>query len=202
MEDRTNHIALAVLYEFLSGNTVIDDDAREHIEVCQQCRADITLLQWLGDFGPQERQYEPPAWGLANAEKVFKLKKPGSVTIAKELVANLVFDSFSQPLPIGVRQRDLPSRQALYQAGNVLLDLKIELGDEQGLLIGQIVSDKGEVDVNGLNIEITQAGQVFGKSTTNALGEFIFQDLPKGNYELQVLLSDTMVKLPPLPLSE
>jgi hypothetical protein len=32
------------------------------------------------------------------------------------------------------------------------------------------------------------------------LGEFIFRDLPKGNYELQVILSDTMVKLPPLPL--
>jgi hypothetical protein len=202
MGDSSNHIALAVLYDFLCGNAAIDDDARGHIEACQQCRTDITLLQWLGDFGPQERQYEPPTWALANAENVFRLKKPGAVTIAKELVANLVFDSFSQPLPIGVRQRDLPARQALYQAGNVQLDLKIELGDEQGLLIGQIVADKGDIDVNGLNIEITQAGEVIGKSRTNALGEFIFQDLPKGNYELQVLLSDTMLKLPPLPLND
>ena len=202
MGESANHIELAVLYDFLSGNAAIDDDARGHIEVCAQCRTDIALLQWLSDFGLQERQYEPPTWALANAENVFKLKKPGVVTIAKELVATLVFDSFSQPLPIGIRQRDLPSRQALYQAGNVHLDLKIELGDEQGLLIGQIVSDKGEVDVDGLNIEITQAGEVIGKSRTNGLGEFIFQDLPKGNYELQVLLSDTMVKLPPLRLSD
>jgi hypothetical protein len=202
MGDSANHIELTVLYDFLSGNVAIEDDVRGHIEVCQQCRSDITLLQWLGDFGPQERQYEPPAWALANAENVFKLKKPGAVTIAKELVADLVFDSFSQPLPIGIRQRDLPSRQALYQAGNVQLDLKIELGEEQGLLIGQIVSDKRDVNVNGLNIEITQAGQVIGKSTTNALGEFLFEDLPKGNYELQVVLSDTMLKLPPLSLSD
>jgi hypothetical protein len=202
MADGANHIGLAVLHDFLSGRVAFDDEARGHIEGCQQCRSDIALLQWLSDFGPQERQYGPPAWALANAENVFRLKKPGVVTIAKELVANLIFDSLSQPVPIGVRQRDLPARQALYQAGNLQLDLKIEVGDERGLLIGQIVSDKTDVDVKDVSIEITQAGEVIGKSRTNALGEFVFQDLPKGNYELQVVLSDTMVKLPPLPLSD
>ena len=47
-----------------------------------------------------------------------------------------------------------------------------------------------------------QGGRLVGKSTTNALGEFIFQDLPRGNYELQVIVADTMVKLPPLQLTE
>jgi len=195
----SKHIDLGHLYDFLSGQVAMEADSRAHIEVCDQCRSDIAFLQWLGDFGARERIYEPPSWALANAEHVFRLKKPGIVTIARELVANLVYDSFNEPLPIGVRRRDLPARQALYQAGNVQLDLKIEHGDEEGFIIGQIVADKADVDVNGLHIEITEAGCVIGKSTTNALGEFIFQNLPKGNYELQVFLSDTMVKLPPLP---
>ena len=202
MGESANHLELAALYDSLYGNAAIDDADRGHIQGCQQCQANITWLQWLGDFGSHERQYEPPTWATANAANVFKLKKPRAVTIAKELVANLLFDSFSQPLPVGVRQRDLPPRQALYQAGNVHLDLKIEAGDENGLLIGQIASDKDDIIVSGLNIEITQAGEVIGKSITNALGEFIFQNLPKGNYELQVELDDTMVKLPPLPSSD
>jgi hypothetical protein len=202
MGETSHYLELPALFDFVSGVAVMDDDARKHIENCEQCRADITWLQWLADFGSRERTFDPPSWALSNAENVFRLKKPGLVTIAAEMVANLIYDSFNEPLPIGVRRRDLPSRQALYQAGHVQLDLKIELGEEKGLIVGQIVSDRDEMGVNGLQIEITQQGQVMGKSTTNALGEFIFEDLPKGNYELQVLLSDTMVKLPPLPLNE
>ena len=200
MGERSNHIELPALYDFVCGVLSMDAEARNHIERCEQCRSDVSWLQWLAAFGAREKQYDPPTWALANAENVFKLKKPGLVTIAKEIVASLVYDSFNEPLPMGVRQRDLPARQALYKTSNVQLDLKIELGDEKGLIIGQVVADKGDMDITGLQIEMTQDGQVIGKSTTNGLGEFIFQDLPKGNYELQVVLSDTMVKLPPLPL--
>src|SRR2546429_6362683 len=48
---------------------------REHIVVCEQCRSDIIWLQWMADFGVQERKYEPSAWALANVENVFRLKK-------------------------------------------------------------------------------------------------------------------------------
>jgi hypothetical protein len=41
----------------------------------------------------------------------------------KEIVATVIYDSFSEPLPTGVRHSDLPSRQALYKADHVLLDL-------------------------------------------------------------------------------
>jgi len=200
MGARSNHIELPAFYDVVCGVVSMDADTRSHIESCEQCRSDLSWLQWLADFGKREKRYEPPNWAAANAEDLFKLKKPGLVTIAKEIVASLIYDSFSEPLPMGVRRRDLPSRQALYRTDNFQLDLKIELGDERGLIIGQIVADTGDMATAGLRVEITQAGEVIGKSMTNALGEFIFQDLPKGNYELQVVFSDSMVKLPPLPL--
>jgi len=202
MGEKSHYLELPVLFDFISGVAVMDDDSRKHVESCEQCHANITWLQWITDFGSREGAYDPPSWAVSNAENFFGLKKPGLVTMAKETVANLIYDSFNEPLPVGVRRRDLLSRQALYQSGAVQLDLKIELGDEEGLIVGQIVSDQDEIDVNGLQIEIIQQGRVMGKSTTNALGEFIFEDLPKGNYELQVLLSDTMVKLPPLPMND
>jgi hypothetical protein len=202
MGERSNHIELPTLYDLIRGVASMDAESQSHIRQCEQCRSDVSWLQWLADFGAREKEYDPPSWALANAENVFKLKKPRLVTIAKEIVASLIYDSFSEPLPMGVRQRDLPARQALFKADKVHLDLKIEVGDEKGLIIGQVVADHGEMHIDGLTIEITQEGQVVSKSSTNALGEFVFQDLPRGNYELQVVLDDTMVRLPSLPLDE
>ncbi len=198
MEDRSNHLELQALYGFVSGGASMDAAARRHVDECAQCRSDVGWLRWLADFGIRERKHHPPAWAAANAANLFRLKKPGLVTVAKEVVASLVYDSFNEPLPFGVRQRDLPARQALYKTESMQLDLKIEVGDEKGLIIGQIVADKGDVDIAGLQIELTDKGEVISQSRTNALGEFVFEGLPKGNYELQVVLSDTMVKLPPL----
>ncbi len=59
-----------------------------------------------------------------NAKTLFKLKKPGLATVAQEVVANLIYDSFNEPLPVGVRRRDLPARQTLYATDNLQLDLK------------------------------------------------------------------------------
>jgi hypothetical protein len=161
----------------------------------------IQWLQWLADFGVRERSYEPPAWAIANARKVFRLKKPDLMTIAKEFVANLVYDSFNEPLPAGVRQHARPARQTLYSTDKVQLDLKIDVSEEGGLIIGQIIANDTAVNTSGLRIEVTEGGHVITKSSTNALGEFVLQGLPKGNYGLQVVLPDTLVKLPPLSLN-
>jgi hypothetical protein len=119
---------------------------------------------------------------------------------SKEILATLVFDSFNEPLPLGVRRRDLTTRQALYTAGQVQLDLKIEAYKERELIVGQIFADSPDMTVSDLQIDIIESGDTVCKSRTNALGEFIFQDLPKGNYTLRVVLSDTMVRLPLLSL--
>jgi hypothetical protein len=79
--------------------------------------------------------------------------------------------------------------------------LKIDVSEEGGLIIGQIIAHDTAVNTTGLRIEVTECGHVIGKSSTNALGEFILQGLPKGNYELQVVLPDTLIKLPPLSLN-
>jgi hypothetical protein len=69
------------------------------------------------------------------------------------------------------------------------------------LIIGQIVAEKGDLGVGGLQIDLTEHGRVMDTVTTNALGEFVFEGLPKGNYELQIVLCGTMVKLPSFRLN-
>jgi hypothetical protein len=86
-----------------------------------------------------------------------------------------------------------------YKADFIQLDLIVESGEERELIVGRIFTETPDITVSGLQIEIVASGEVISKSITNALGEFVFQNLPKGNYALQVVLSDRLVKLPPLP---
>lgn len=202
MQKGPEHIDLVGLYNFASSTVRHDAKTQSHLETCEQCRGDLEWFEWFGKFAANERQYEPPSWVLTNAKNVFRLRKPGLVKVAKEIIARLVYDSFSEPLPVGVRRHDIPSRQTLYETDNMHLDLKIELGDEKGQIIGQVVADKGKLEICGLRIELTQLGRVINESNTNALGEFVFDDLPKGNYELQIVLDDKMVKTPTVPLSK
>jgi len=198
---KSEHVALPALYDLVCGVAGMDAQGLSHIEACEQCRTDLNWMQQFAGFAAREKHYEPPSWVLANARNVFKLKRPGAVTIAKEIVAKLIYDSFNEPLPAGVRKRDLPARQTLYATDRLQLDLKVEVGDDKGQIIGQIVVEKGNMDVSGIRVDLTEHGRVIDKSTTNSLGEFVFDDLPEGNYELQIALADTLIKLPSLPPS-
>jgi hypothetical protein len=201
MAEKANHLKLSALYDVVNGKTILEKQVREHLEACERCRTEIRWIQSIAELAGRELDYEPARRIVAAAENVFAPGRQPAET-ADEVVADLVYDSFTEPLPMGIRRQDLASRQAVYQTDHVQLDLKIELGDEKGLIVGQIFTETGNPGVRGLKIEIIQGGRLVGKSTTNALGEFIFQDLPRGDYELQVIVADTMVKLPPLQLTE
>lgn len=119
--------------------------------------------------------------------------------ITKETIAALVYDSFVDQPTVGVRRGYLPARQALYRTDKIQLDLKIERTDESDVIAGQIVGEKGNLHLKGIEVQLIRGGKIVGKSSTNALGEFIFQNLSEGRYEVQVVLSDTVIKLPGLP---
>ena len=155
----------------------------------------------LFEFGVRERANEPPDWAVENAIKVFRLRKPSAVRFASEIVASLVYDSFNEPLPVGVRQRDLPARQTLYRAEGLQLDLRVQVtGEDKGIIIGQVVTEGSDLAVDDLEIALSHDGELIGASNTNRWGEFLFEDLPRGDYELQVQFGEKVLRLPNVPL--
>jgi hypothetical protein len=185
------------MYDVLSGTSALDDVMTEHLGGCKQCRSEMRWLEALFDFGRRESQTDPPEWALSNALKVFQLKRPSRVRLAKEFLASLIRDSFNDPLPVGVRRRDLPPRQTLYRAEGFQLDLKIQLSDDRGVIIGQILSEEAPpVDTAGLRVDLNQEGSDARSSVTNEWGEFMFEGLPHGNYEIEISLNDTRIRLP------
>ena len=203
MENTNTHIALSVIYDVLSGATTMDVATKAHLDACLHCRSEMRWLESMWGFSSRDQQAEPPDWAVSNAINVFQLKRPSLVRFATEVVASLVYDSFNEPAPVGVRSRDLPARQALYKAEGLQLDLKIQLGAEDtGIIIGQVLSEDGmETAPEGLRIDLSQKGDTVQSSSTNEWGEFLFQGLPHGNYEIQLSFPDRLVKLPPLSVT-
>jgi len=112
-------------------------------------------------------------WG--NLESLFRPKE-----VLRRIInaAHLVFDSFLQPMPAGVRGvSQLPARQLVYQSGNLMADLWVEpQTDSHNLaLVGQIVdSSRPERQFDSIPVVLHGRKGPVALATTNKFGEFHF----------------------------
>ena len=101
--------------------------------------------------------------------------------------ARLVFDSFLQPMPAGVRGvSQLPSRQLVYRSGSLMADLWLEpQADSPNVaLVGQIADcDRPERQLDLIPVALHGPKGRIAHATTNKLGEFRF------NFDLEPNLS-------------
>lgn len=201
MGGKTRHISLFRLFHSIVGQGQPVASALEHIGTCNECQGNRDLLKEVVRFGAGESLTEPPKWAVVNSVSAFRLKKPSAVRFARELIAELIYDSFSQPLPVGMRQRDLPARQTLYRADGLELDLKVQLtGEEKGVIVGQVLCEEKNFALDDLEIALSNGGEQIGSSSTNSWGEFMFSDLPRGDYEIQVHFGEKVLRLPKVPI--
>lgn len=117
--------------------------------------------------------------------------------------AQLVFDSFLQPSPVGIRSSLASGHRLLYESADLMVDLSLEpQGDLQRIaLVGQVV-DPVHLDHQLDKVPVVVQGQagLIGVATTNKFGEFSFEfdSVPgitleigvKGDQPLLIELSD------------
>ncbi len=103
------------------------------------------------------------------------LLRPSSLLRRVTQAARLVFDSFLQPLPDGIRISQLPARRLVYKARSLMADLWIEpkTDSRRTALVGQLV-DSAKPDRRLDRIPIVLRGQKgpIALATTNEFGEF------------------------------
>jgi len=109
----------------------------------------------------------------------------------KEITGSLVFDSWVNHCPALRDANVAENRHLIYQGQGVILDLLIRrLPDEQSMRVsGQILHGtqnmKSFEDVADLPVEMEQNDTRFALRT-NALGEFIFNNVPDGWWNLKI----------------
>lgn len=120
------HYATYCWFDFVRGMAPKAVTARmqQHlITGCQRCHHAANLMRKLADT-TSKPQIEVPSSVVHNAKAIFAI--PRKRNVISTMVARLVFDSFLEPLPAGVRSRAQMFRQAMYEAGDVLIDLRLQ----------------------------------------------------------------------------
>ncbi|HEX4997277.1 MAG TPA: hypothetical protein VFY29_03575, partial [Terriglobia bacterium] len=122
--------------------------AEDHLRGCLECQDLRHEIEGLLTQLRADARFEPPAelvqWGVELFKPMQRLEAVGESVPKKlrRIIATLVFDTYDEPLPVGVRRASLPPRQMLYRSGDIDVDVKIQSLETDGRisLAGQVLS--------------------------------------------------------------
>jgi len=155
---------------------------------CKRCMGTAALWQKVQNTAAVEASYQPPAGDVRIAKAAFATAVGRATQLQeKGSLAQVLFDSFLQPMLAGARSSGQGTRQMLYRADPYQIDIQIEAKPEGNRLMvtGQLldVSSPGTV---GRDVKITLSnhrGNVV-HTVTNQFGEFRGEVENTGDLEL------------------
>jgi hypothetical protein len=150
-----------------------------HIHECAKCMDQAEWARKTLATMKNSSLIEAPEYIIQKAISIFPKEK---VKISDWVIAKLNFDSWRTPEMAGVRSEDAGPRQLIYHTNSY----KIVLMNEPGRLIGQIVSDRADVETAGCLIELSSGRKTLGSTVTNQNGEFMLSAEPKKNLTLKI----------------
>lgn len=110
---------------------------KEHLDSCPECRLLVDLLKTYDVAGKLPLSDPPEAW----VRRAIEIMQPsGASHKVRARVAELIFDSWAMPQPVGVRgTSSLDERRVRFEAEGVSFDLRAERSRKGWAFIGQIV---------------------------------------------------------------
>jgi len=163
---------------------------RRHLDGgCRKCEATVAMLQRAIAAAKADAKYDVPDYAVRSARAIFALQRPEKVHILPKMLAKLVFDSFREPAMAGVRSQHKITRQAMYEAGDYCVDLRMEHehGSSNVVLVGQIADRQHpEKGLGSLPVVLMSGKEVIGRAISNGFGEFQIEYQPKKSLSLHV----------------
>jgi hypothetical protein len=198
-----------LLIDFLENRLDDAEAARMRAHLSTNCNACDESRNWylqVKSIAASDDSIAPQSWVLKRAVGIFKTaRRPRLGAHFGQAIASLVFDSFAHPALAAVRSTETVNRQLLYSAGDYRVDLQVAPAvHSQADLIGQVLmeGETGFDEVSGLKLDITRDRKVVYSVKTDEMGEFKFAGLEFGVYDLTVELSEGIITIPDLPISE
>src|SRR2546427_6081354 len=188
-----NHFDISKWADFVRG--LIEESAqvamKRHLASgCRKCRRITDLLHNVEAATRSDSQVHVPKYAVRCARVFFLLQQPEKVQILTRIPTQLLYDSFREPLPAGLRTRQRLSRQYLYQAGDYSLDLRLEneRGSSRVALVGQIQNLKqaGKRLGGGVPVLLVSGKKILARAVSNSLGEFQMEYAPQKHQRLYV----------------
>ena len=190
----SNHISVETLANIAENRATseVREAAMAHISICSTCHDTLRRFQQLILMMRSDRTNDAPRDVLTSAINIFSQEKRSPL---RHIVALLTFDSRDAGPAFGMRSLPAASRQLLYSAEGIDLDLRITMQDDEYILAGQVIGEgctEGNVEISGV------AGR--SEATLNEVCEFTLPPIPAGNYSLTVRMFDREIEIPELEL--
>lgn len=183
------HFTIGQWAEFVHG---VDEPAARaamitHLARCARCRQTVETLRTIADLARREAAYGPPVRAVRYAQALYSRYRPETSGFTR-LVAELVHDTATAPLPVGLRTQDRLTRHLLYQAGRYQLDLQLEHQPSGRVtLIGQLADrDAPAASTADVPVWLMERGSLIGSALCNQFGEFRLEYAPGRNLRLRV----------------
>jgi hypothetical protein len=171
---------------------------------CDSCEKEKATWNKLATFAKTEAEFEPPENVVNMAKALVQAPKREKAFRIRE-IAELVFDSLMTPQLAGVRSAaGVGSRQLLYRAGEVMIDVRFESSDESErfALTGQVFREQGsKVGMTRVPISLISGKNELARTSTNQFGEFYLEH-ESAEKNLQVSLEVNSEKDVFIPLDE
>lgn len=176
---------------------------QQHLDSgCKPCKDSWVMWQGVIEIAEKEKSCEPPAYLVRAAKSSYELVRPLKNTTWTTQIAELMFDSFRQPLVAGVRSGSAAPRQMLYKSGGMTVDIRWEPepGTNRLSLVGQLLNSV-EPDRIPKNVTVVlRAGSDhFASATTNEFGEFHFEVDAREKSQIGIEVGDQFQIILPHP---
>lgn len=169
---------------------------------CQECRKDVRVWQGLLAFGAEERRYFPPEHAFRLVRGYYNFLKPGKRGGRVPSMARLLFDSFLDPVPAGIRSSHSSPRQLVYSAGNLLIDLRLEHRLGRVYIVGQAQSRSlRDPETASREVLALQGTKAVARARCNEFGEFQFDVEADTGEDLSIVLKGPKTCVLPLYLA-
>jgi len=159
-------------------------------------QADLAWLQALTAFRRAMPLEVPPERVAVASREALRIhfrrwaeerRRPG---LFQRLVAQLTFDSRLQPVLVGARGGPTEPGQLLYTTDRMDIELHLlPAAPGRVRILGQALSRDQDLDMVNCAVQLLAGEQELGLTSTNELGEFIFEVTPGSDYTL-ILVSE------------
>ena len=176
------HLSVEAIIDVLDGRS-----DEKHADHCPECRGRVEEWRMLHTRLHMNHLIDAPATVLRAAYGIVE-PRPGMA----QVLASLIFDSFTQPAFAGARGTD-DSRQLVLRAAEFDVHVRISGKPENRQITGQIMTrtENGFIDL--ARVHLLHNGQPVQTSELGSLGEFEFQNTPEGMLSLQIDLPNLTV---------
>ena len=191
------HIPFSALVELADENSATSNEISEHLSTCSDCASQLDKIRQTIGLMRSDTIENPPTAFVEDARRVFRssvasrepLPEP---SLARRVVAALIFDSLTAAPAFGLRSQRSGGRQLIYSTETADIELRVSPENEvAGQILGATCED-GKVNLES---------EGFSASTTlNELCEFSFGAVPAGTYKISVHLPGLLVDIPQLEL--